>query len=223
MLMVEARLAEFPLGVGPSDKTTAAEGRAARGTFTGAARADVAVASRTADRALATQRGVTPLTPAVVVAGHSPATVPAVHSVPGVEGYVGAFGVVRLEDLTDEGKEVQEAALGQCRLDRRRPVPFAESLGADVGMRDIAVSLRGAGLGGDHLIRILDADQVPPQRDPKASKVGLQIWQMNWTRAAVPEFAGSMESWTRRPFRDEIPSNSCVLPSGRIQTTEQAR
>lgn len=90
-------------------------------------------------------------------------TIPAVGtgcSIPVRQPAVRGSGVVSSEDLRHEQKELTEPSLFQCLGDGVSAIPFAEDIVLHVGMRDIVVSSRFAGIERDHRVRLVAAELV---------------------------------------------------------------
>lgn len=133
----------------------------------------VVVALRATARALVAGRATTAVAGADVIAVDRVATVRAIASGPLFESDVGAAGVVRLQNLCHEQKEVAQPSLLQRRADRGLAIPFAQRLALDMRMRDVVLGRGRVGFEGDDFIRSLLIEPVPMQHDLEWSQADL--------------------------------------------------
>lgn len=130
----------------------------------------VVVALRATERAVVAGRAATAVAGADVIAIDRVTTVGARASRPLFESDVGAAGVVRLQNLRHEQKEVAQPPLLQRGADRSLAVPFAQRLALDMRMRDVVVTCGRIRFESDHFIRSLLIEPVPMQHDLKRSQ-----------------------------------------------------
>ena len=89
------------------------------------------------------------------------------------ESDVGAAGVVRLQNLSHEQKEVAQPSLLQSGADRGLAVSFTQRLALDMRMRDVVLGGGRVGFEGDDLIRSLLIESIPMQHDLKRPQADL--------------------------------------------------
>ena len=130
----------------------------------------VVVALRATARALVASRASTAVAGANVITVDRVATVGARASRPLFESDVGAAGVVRLQNLSHEQKEVAQPSLLQSRTDRGLAVSFTQRLALDMRMWDVVLGRGRIRFEGDDLIRSLLIEPVPVQHDLKRSQ-----------------------------------------------------
>ncbi len=138
----------------------------------------VVVALRATARALVTSRASTAVAGADVIAIDRVATVGARTSRPLFESDVGASGVVRLQNLRHEQKEVAQPTLLQRRTDRGLAVSFTQRLALDMRMWDVVLGRGRVRFEGDDFIRSLLIKSIPMQHDLKRSQADL--FQRDW-------------------------------------------
>ncbi len=130
----------------------------------------VVVTLRAAARALVTGRTTTTVAGAGVVVADVITTIRASAPRPLFESDVGTAGVVRLQNLSHEQKEVAQPSLLQRRTNRGLAIPFAQPLALDMRMRYVVVTRGWVGFESDDLIRSLMIEPVPMQHDLKRSQ-----------------------------------------------------
>ena len=156
--------------VGASRQTATAMGFIAAVASTTAFGTAVVVALRATERAVVAGRATTAVARANVITVDRVATVGARASRPLFESDVGAAGVVRLQNLSHEQKEVAQPSLLQSGANCRLAIPFAQRLALDMRMRNIVVSRGRVGFEGDDFIRSLLIESVPMQHNLKRSQ-----------------------------------------------------
>lgn len=133
----------------------------------------VVVAFRATERAVVAGRAPTAVARADVIGIDRVATVRAIASGPLFESDVGAAGVVCLQNLSHEQKEVAQPSLLQRGADRRLAVSFAQRLALDMRMWDIVVARGCVGFEGNDFIRSLLIEPVPMQHDLERAQADL--------------------------------------------------
>ncbi len=89
------------------------------------------------------------------------------------ESDVGAAGVVRLQNLSHEQKEVAQPSLLQSRTDRGLAVSFTQRLALDMRMWDVVLGRGRVGFESDDLIRSLLIEPIPMQHELKRSQANV--------------------------------------------------
>ncbi|GDY08177.1 hypothetical protein LBMAG52_16630 [Planctomycetia bacterium] len=138
----------------------------------------VVIALRATARALVAGRATTAVAGADVIAIDRVATVGATASRPLFEPDVGTAGVVRLQNLCHEQKEVTQPPLLQRGPNRRLAVSFTQRLALDMRMWDVVLSRGRVGFDCDDFIRSLLIEPVPMQHDLKRPQA--DIFQRDW-------------------------------------------
>ena len=138
----------------------------------------VVIALRATARALVAGRATTAVAGADVIAIDRVATVGATASRPLFEPDIGTAGVVRLQNLSHEQKEVTQPSLLQCGTNCRLAVSFTQRLALDMRMWDVVLGRGRVGFEGDDLIRSLLIEPVPMQHDLKRSQA--DVFQRDW-------------------------------------------
>jgi hypothetical protein len=155
------------VGTGNRGEAPFAIALAALGTFPGAASTQIAVATLAEGHTIAAQRPVAPITVRFFVRAHLPAAITAGDSAPVAQANMGAVGVVGLQHLPHEDKEIEQPARTERSFDSCGSIPFAEKLSADVWMRDVRFVIRRIGIVGNYLVGPLLANPLPFEHDPK--------------------------------------------------------
>jgi hypothetical protein len=137
-----------------------------------------AIAGGTTTRAALAYLAAASLTAAEVIVVDRIAAVRASDSMPVVERYIRAAGVISREDLGDDREEVEQPALRQGGSDRPAPLPFAQLVVIDMGVRYIGVHRCTMRLQGDDRVAGRAAAQaLKRQRDLESAELHtLQIY-----------------------------------------------
>ena len=130
----------------------------------------VVIALRATERAVVTGRATTAVAGADVIAVDRISAVGTTASRPLFESDVGAAGVVCLQNLSHEQKEVAQSPLLQRRANRGLAVSLTKRLALDMRMWDVVVTRGRVGFECDDFIRSLLVEPVPMQHDLKRSQ-----------------------------------------------------
>lgn len=169
----QALLTKVVAAVGAARQTATAVGVITAVASTTALGTAVVIAIATTDRTLAAGRATTARARAEVIAVDGIAAVGATTSRPLFESDVGAAGVVRLQNLSHEQKEVTQPSLLQSGANRGLAVPFTQRLALDMWMWDIVMARGRVRFESNDFIRSRLIEPVPMQHNLKRPQADL--------------------------------------------------
>lgn len=164
----EAAFTELTVAGGAGLKTLGTEAALAAGTCLLAPGTAVVVAVLAAIAAVTADLVSTRVAAAAVIVRDRTAAVLTVPATPVGELAVGTVGVVGLQDLPDEDKEIEETSLLQSLTDRSIPLALTQLLVLDMRMGDAGT---GVASDSDHAVSGTFVQPLPVEHDPERSQI----------------------------------------------------